>query len=72
MSSHDKQKSTENFAKPAEFKGTQEQYNETVSQLANAFRYCNPHADRGFHKGGIYYPVRADDVKRAIGLKYQI
>ncbi len=70
MSGNDTQKLSETFAKPAEYKGTEEQYNQEVSKLADAFRYSNPHADRGFHQGGLYYPVKAADVKRAVEIKY--
>ena len=70
MSGNDTRKLSETFAKPAEYKGSLEEYDNVVSELADAFRYSNPHADRGFHQGGLYYPVRADHVKRAVQLKY--
>lgn len=70
MSGNNKQKLSETFTKPAEFKGTNEEYTARVVELADAFRASNPHADRGFHKGGIYYPVRAADVVEARKLKY--
>lgn len=70
MSGNDKQKLSETFAKPKEYKGTEQQYNDEVSNLADAFRYSNPHADRGFHQGGSYYPVKAADVQRAVQLKF--
>lgn len=62
MSGNDKRNLTETFAKPAEYKGTQDEYNATVAQLADAFRGSNPHADRGFQQGGVYYPVNPAHV----------
>lgn len=70
MSGNDKQKLSETFAKPAEYKGTQEEYVNTVNQLADAFRASNPYADRGFQKGGLYYPVNPAHVVEARKLKY--
>lgn len=70
MSGNDTRKLTETFTKPAGFKGTDQEYTDTVSELADAFRFSNPHADRGFLPGGLYHPVRAADVKRAVEIKY--
>lgn len=71
MSGNNQRKLTETFAKPAEFTGTAEEYNQTVMRLADAFRHSNPHADRGFQKGGVYYPVRPADVAAAKALRPQ-
>lgn len=68
MSGNDTRKLSETFAKPAEYKGTEEDYNNEVLKLADAFRYSNPYADRGFQKGGLYYPVNPAHVKRAVEL----
>lgn len=65
MSGNDTRKLTETFAKPAEYQGTQADYNAKVAELAAAFRFTSPHADRGFQKGGVYYPVNPAHVKSA-------
>lgn len=59
---------TQNFEKPDAYNGTQKQYDAEVMHVAQSFRHASPHADRGFHPGGIYYPLKPEHVKQAVAL----
>jgi hypothetical protein len=71
MSGNNKQKLSETFAKPANFNGSDDQYNDLVSTLADQFRYgIDGDGYRGFQPGGLYHPVDPAHVKRAVEIKY--
>lgn len=55
------------FEKAAGFQGTKREYNQRVWSLASAFRYgIDGDGARGFEPGGVYRPIKIDDVRKAI------
>lgn len=58
---------TEAFIKPANFFGTQREYNETVLGIAKDYPYgIDGDSARSFQPGGPYDGVRMEDVRKAI------
>jgi len=67
MSADNKTTLTETFKKPADFFGSEREYNETVQSVANDYPYgIDGDSARSFQPGGAYNGVRIDDVRKAI------